>query len=194
MIASKNTNRRRSLSGASLLLYGGFFATDVFMPVLRRGAADLATNVAIGLAAPVHLALLAAGLFGITQILRRSADVAALTCAALTLMGWAAGIRITALGQIEHVQTIEAPAILLKTMIMPGILFPLGLVATGITLMIARPIPRWIGALLAIGGVLFPIGRIGHFGWTFLSCDVILAAAFAAIGWQILTREEVWDA
>ena len=193
MIASKNTNRRRSLSGVSLLLFGAFFAADVFTHVLRRGDADLATNVAIGLAAPVHLALLAAGLFGITQILRRSADVAGLTCAALTLMGWAVGIRITALGQLEHVQTIEAPAILVKTMVIPGILFPLGLVATGITLMIARPIPRWMGVLLAIGAVLFPIGRIGHFEWALWSCDVILAAACAAIGWQILTREEVWE-
>lgn len=194
MIASKNTNRRRSLSGASLLLFGAFFAADVFVHVLRRGAADLPTNVAIGLVAPVHLALLAVGLFGITQILRRSADVASLTCAALTLMGWAAGIRITTLGQIEHVQAVHLPAILFKTMVMPGILFPIGLLAMGITLMIARPIPRWIGALLAVGGVLFPIGRIGALPWALVSCDVILAAAFAAIGWQILTREEVWDA
>jgi hypothetical protein len=50
----------------------------------------------------------------------------------------------------------------------------------------------WLGLLLALGGVLFPLGRALGIELAIVACDIVLAAAFAAIGWQILTRPEVW--
>ncbi len=29
--------------------------------------------------------------------------------------------------------------------------------------------------------------------WAVLSCNIILASAFGSIGWQILTRREIWE-
>jgi protein-S-isoprenylcysteine O-methyltransferase Ste14 len=75
-----------------------------------------------------------------------------------------------------------------------GLLFPIGTIILGITMFVARPIHRGIGALLSIGGVLFPIGRTAGHEWAVVSCDLVLAATFALIGWQILTRPEVWGA
>jgi hypothetical protein len=75
-----------------------------------------------------------------------------------------------------------------------GLLFPIGLITLGLTILVAAPIPRWMGALLAIGGALFPIGRIGNIGWALVSCDLALGAALALMGWQLLTKKNLWDA
>jgi len=29
--------------------------------------------------------------------------------------------------------------------------------------------------------------------WAVIACNIILAAAFGLIGWQILTRREIWE-
>jgi hypothetical protein len=47
--------------------------------------------------------------------------------------------------------------------------------------------------LLALGGILFPIGRAAGQVWAIIACDIILGAAFALIGWQILIRPELWS-
>ena len=64
----------------------------------------------------------------------------------------------------------------------------------GVALAIARPIAPLFGVLLAIGGVLFPIGRISVIPWALVACDLVLGAAFALIGWQILRRPIPGDA
>jgi hypothetical protein len=43
--------------------------------------------------------------------------------------------------------------------------------------------------LLIVGGLLFPVGRIGHFGWALVSSDLVLGASFVLIGWQLRIRE-----
>ena len=48
------------------------------------------------------------------------------------------------------------------SLLLPGIIFPLTLAATGLAAMKAGIGPRWAGALLAIGGLFFPVSRIGE--------------------------------
>jgi hypothetical protein len=74
-----------------------------------------------------------------------------------------------------------------------GLFFPAGLITLGIALFYWRPVNRWLGLLLALGGVLFPIGRAAGVAPAVVACDIVLATAFASIGWQILSRPEVWE-
>ena len=57
-----------------------------------------------------------------------------------------------------------------------GLFFPLGLIVLGLALFRWRPVNRWLGMLLAMGGVLFPLGRAVGIQWAILACDVVLAS------------------
>jgi hypothetical protein len=207
MNSSNDSNRRRLLTAICAIGLGITFLTNPITHILYRGVRDLPPAIALrGFAAPLHMAFLAGAVLGITQLLRRKADRLGLLGAALTLMGWAVGVRILALGQLESLlssgatglpaDTLEkmfAAAPIVWTSIVPsGLMFPIGLILLGATLAITGAVPRPIGALLALGGALFPVGRIGNVTWALVSTDLVLGVTFALIGWQILTRTEVW--
>ena len=206
---SKESNRRRVLAGTCLVVLAVLFATNPLTRVVMRGVSTSVGSIALtGFAAPVQMALFIGSIGGITQLLRRRADRAGLIGAAMALMGWAVGIRIMALGQLESLlaigvtgvpaDTLEkmfAAAPLVWASIVPvGLIFPLGLITLGITLFVTRPVSRWIGALLIAGGILFPLGRAVRLEWAIAACDLVLGLTFALIGWQILARKELWDA
>ena len=192
-MSERTSNRRRILSGASAIALALFFLTNPLTNVLGRGGSYSERVIALrGFAAPLHMALMVATVFGITELLRRKADLAGLIGGTLVVMGWAAGIRIIGFGQLESLipagtlRTAFAAAPLVPRSIIPmGILFPIGLITLGLTIVIARPIPRPIGALLALGGLLFPIGRIGQLGWAYTGADLALGLSFALIGYLI---------
>jgi hypothetical protein len=210
MIATNDTRRRRFISAFCCLALGLFFLTDPLtrLSVRGDGPASEGQIALMGFVAPLHVALMIGAVFGITQLLRSRADRAGLIGATLALIGWVVGSRIMVVGQLQALLASGVPGVppdslqkmfqhapLVFVSIIPvGLLFPIGLIVLGITIFAARPIHRGIGVLLAIGGVLFPIGRaVGH-EWAVVSCDLVLAAAFALIGWQILKRPEVWGA
>ena len=204
---TKESNRRRLLAGICLVVLALLFATNPVTGVVLRGMSSSVTRIAMtGFIAPVQMALFIGAIVGITQLLRRRADRAGLAGAALALMGWAVGIRILALGQLESLLTLGVAGVPADTLdkmftaapivwlsIVPlGLLFPIGLITLGIALCAAGPVNRWIGALLALGGILFPVGRAIRLEWALTACDLVLGASFALIGWQILTRRELW--
>ena len=207
MTLSAQENRRRMLCGIALTILGAIFLTDPLTHILRRGTNEGALKIAVnGFAAPLHMLCLVASVIAIVQILRHRADRIGLTGGALTLMGWAAGIRIMGLGQLESMfnsgiggvapdtlrKMFEAAPIVWVSIVPVGILFPSGLITLGLTLLTMGPLPRWIGATLALGAVLFPIGRIGQLTWAVVSCDLVLGLVFCSIAWQILTRPTLW--
>lgn len=210
MNATNDIRRRRLISAFCCLALGLFFLTD---PVTRLsvrgdGPASIGKIAVMGFVAPLHVVLMIGAVFGITQLLRRRADRAGLIGATLTLIGWVIGSRIMVIGQLQALLANGVPGVppdslqkmfqhapLVFVSIIPvGLLFPIGLIVLGITMFVTRPIHRGIGAPLAIGGVLFPIGRAAGHEWAVVSCDLVFAATFALIGWQILTRPEVWGA
>lgn len=210
MNATNDTRRRRLISAFCCLALGLFFLTDPITRLSVRGDGPAATGTIalMGFVAPIHVALMIGAVFGITQLLRRRADRTGLIGATLTLLGWVVASRIMVVGQLQALLANGVPGvppdslqrmfqhapIVFVSIIPVGLLFPIGLIVLGITMFVARPIPRGIGALLAIGGVLFPIGRaVGH-EWAIMSSDLVLGATFALIGWQVLTRPEVWGA
>ncbi len=210
MNATNDTRRRRLISAFCCLALGLFFLTDPItrLSVRGDGAASTAAIALMGFVAPLHVALMIGAVLGITQLLRRRADRAGLIGATLALIGWVVGSRIMVIGQLQALLANGVPGVspdsfqkmfqhapLVFISIVPvGLLFPIGMIILGITMFVARPIPRGVGALLAIGGVLFPIGRAAGHEWAVVLCDLVLAATFALIGWQILTRPEVWGA
>jgi hypothetical protein len=205
MHSSNDSNRRRRLAAISAIAFGIMFFTNPLTHLISRGAADTPFAIATrGFAVPLHMAMLVGAVFGITQLLRSKADRLGLLGGAITIMGWAVGVRILALGQLESLLAsgvtglpqdtltkMFAAAPIVWTSIVPiGLLFPIGLITLGATLVAVHPIPRPIGALLVLGGILFPLGRIGQFPWALVSCDLVLGAAFIGIGWQIASQRE----
>jgi hypothetical protein len=207
MTTTNDTHRRRLLSAFCCLALGLFFLTNPITRFSVEGATSSGQIAAIGFVAPLHVALMVGSLLGITQLLRRRADRAGLLGATLVLLGWVISSRIMVIGQLDallangvpgvprdSLQKIFQHAPLVFVSIFPiGLLFPIGLIVLGLTIAAARPIHRGVGVLLAIGGVLFPIGRIGGYEWAVVSSDLVLAATFAFTGWQIFTRPELWD-
>ncbi|HYR27280.1 MAG TPA: hypothetical protein VEU30_02370 [Thermoanaerobaculia bacterium] len=205
---STETNRRRILSGVCLALLAILFLTNPLTGVLMRGTAKTPPTIALlGFTAPLQMILFIGAIFGITQLLRKRADRTGLTGAAFALMGVAVGLRILALRQLEAMlefgvtgvpadtlqKMFTAAPIIWLSIVPSGLMLPIGLIILGSALFITRPINRWIGALLAAGGILFPVGRAVGVLWAISACDLVLGVAFGRIGWQVLTRRELWS-
>ncbi len=204
MNLSPSSNRRRIIAGMSLI----GVAIGFLLEIVTGTAAVSQTGIAArGIIAVVFMLLMVAGVFGITQILRARADWLGLLGGAAVLIGQIAGVRIGVLLQLIALSESgvtgipsnligllvqSAPAVW-SSIFQVGIFFPLGLIMLGIALIWARPVSWLFGLLLIIGGVMFPIGRALGMDWAVIACNIILAAAFSLIGWQILSRRELWE-
>ncbi|HYO79716.1 MAG TPA: hypothetical protein VE010_24840 [Thermoanaerobaculia bacterium] len=160
-----------------------------------------------GFVAPLHMLMMIGSVLAITHLLRRKGDLAGLIGGALTLMGWGVSLRILALRQVGHViengvegvpadvlgRVFSSAPVVFFSLIPIGLLFPIGMIILGLTLFFARPVNRWLGLTLALGGLLFPLGRAIGALWAFAACDLLLALTFAILGQQILARPELWS-
>ncbi|HJQ36271.1 MAG TPA: hypothetical protein VKB93_03945 [Thermoanaerobaculia bacterium] len=198
---------RRQLSGFALALLAVLVLTNPITRVMIRQQHTPSLIAVNGFLAPLEMLCVVAGVLAVSQILRSRADKAGLIGAALTIMGWAAGIRIIGLGQLESLlasgvtgvppdtltRMFQAAPIVWISIVPFGLMYPIGLITLGATIVFARPVPRWIGALMIAGGALFPVGRIGAIFWAIAASDLLLGATFALLAWQILTRPELRD-
>ncbi|HEX8255901.1 MAG TPA: hypothetical protein VF846_22365 [Thermoanaerobaculia bacterium] len=208
--ASPATNRRRHLAGFCLIGMALFFALNPLTGFMGSAAPPSRSNVTIalgGFAAPLHMALMIGSVFAITHLLRRKGDLAGLIGGALTLMGWAVSVRILAVRQLAQLidngvdgvpadtlgRVFSSAPIVFVSLIPIGLLFPIGLMILGVTLFVARPVNRWLGLTLALGGFLFPLGRAVGVPYAFAACDILLGLTLATLGQQILARPELWD-
>ncbi len=208
MNISHSSNRRRVIAGASLLALSVTFSSNTVLGLTIDPASPTQTMITIaGFMAVLNALLMTCAMLGLSQLLRASADGVGLLGAASTLVGWAAATRISVLIQLDALlragvegvpaSALEsifksAPAVFVSVFPV-GLFFPLGLITLGLALFRWRPVNRWFGLLLALGGVLFPLGRAVGVEPAIIACDIVLAAAFAAFGWQTLTRPEVWE-
>ncbi|HEX5707317.1 MAG TPA: hypothetical protein VFX96_08475 [Pyrinomonadaceae bacterium] len=69
---------------------------------------------------------------------------------------------------------------------LPGLFFPLGLLILSVGLLRARVVPAWAAALLALGAILFPVGRIPRIWAASMASDVALLVSLGAIGLRVL--------
>lgn len=198
----------RALSAFCMIALGAMFLTNPVTHLLYRGVSDTPFAIAMrGFAAPISMVLFIGSVLGLARLLRDGAERLGLAAAVLTLMGWTAGVRILALGQLESLlragidgvppdvlgRILQAAPLVWISIVPIGLMFPIGLTILGLALIAVRPVPRPLGAMLVAGAVLFPIGRIPALGWALLSCDLILGASLALIGWRVLHPDRSSD-
>ena len=178
------TNRRRVLAGSCAAV----LSATLFYAVARR-AVDSGTPThgeiaATGFLAVLHVGLTIGAVFGITQLVREHADRLGLTAAALTLLGATVGARIMVLVQLrdlgrqDPVELLQTAPIVWASVIPIGLMYPIGLILLGVALFRSRY--RTIGVMVALGGLLFPPGRIASIVPALYLSDGLLAIAY---GW-----------
>jgi hypothetical protein len=72
------------------------------------------------------------------------------------------------------------------TFFWPGPLFPLSLLILGIMMMRAKAARPWVGILLCLGGVAFPVSRIPRIEWVAHAADGLLFIPLAHMGLEFL--------
>jgi hypothetical protein len=179
-------------------LLGLLYLTNPLTHLVARGGGKTPEAIALtGFITPITMVLLVGVVLGIVEMVGTRAAVAG---AALTIAGWTAGCRIIALGQLEALlqtgvtgvpadtldKMLTAAPIVWLSIVPVGLLFPIGLITLGTTLFLRAPVSRWAGALLIVGGVLFPLGRAVRLEWALSACDVVLGVTFAMLAWRDL--------
>lgn len=208
MNISQSSNRRRMIAGVSMIGLSIAFLSNTTMGLMIDPVSPSHTTIAVmGFVAVLSAVLMTAAILGLSQLLRSRADWAGLAGAGATLAGWAVSTRISTLIQLDAllragVEGVPASAlesifksapVVWVSMFPVGLLFPLGLITLGVALFRWHPVNRWSGLLLALGGVLFPVGRAAGNEFAYIACDLTLAAAFVSLGWQTLTRPAAWE-
>jgi hypothetical protein len=208
MNTSHGGNRRRMIAGVSLIALSVAFLSNTITGFMTGAASPSQTMIAmVGFVAVLNALLMPAAILGLSQLLRASADRLGLLGAAFVLVGWATATRISVLIQLDALlragvegvppsalESIFTSAPVVWASVFPvGLFFPLGLITLGLALFWWRPVNFGFGLLLALGGVLFPLGRAVGIDFAVIASDIALAAAFAAFGWQILARPAVWE-
>lgn len=67
-----------------------------------------------------------------------------------------------------------------------GTWFPVALIIFGIGLMRFKIIPSWLGIMLSVAGVCFPLGRIPGDPVFMHIADILLVAAMSILGWKYM--------
>jgi len=72
-----------------------------------------------------------------------------------------------------------------------GPAFPLSLLVLGIILAVTKKIPLWVGLMIVLGAVLFPVSRITRIEMIAHIDDVLMLAPMGYLGWQLLPRNYI---
>lgn len=204
---NETSNRRRLLAGASAAITSGLLLFSAFTQLTASTAEPTRAQIAAsGFFAVLHVGLTAAVAFAIAHLVRHKADRLGLTGAALTILGATVGARIIAFIQLSLLQDSAPGAVrgsmtsLLRndtavwaSLIPIGLLYPLGIITLAVALWVARPVPRVVAVVLAIGGILFPMGRAIDIVPAVWMSDALVAIAYGYLSKDILTRRELWD-
>jgi hypothetical protein len=91
------------------------------------------------------------------------------------------------LGLPQTVDLLRASTKLVASTQMIGIFFPIGLVLLALGLYRSRTVNAIVPLSLAIGALLFPMGRIAGLVVGFVGGDLLLLLAFAAVGRRLLS-------
>ncbi|MGF1473789.1 MAG: hypothetical protein ACFB50_18865 [Rubrobacteraceae bacterium] len=89
-----------------------------------------------------------------------------------------AGLGEAALAELARIYDFGLPLILN----LPGVIFPLSMALLGVALWRTRAVPAWVGLLLALAGVGFPISRIPELQLLYYVADGLFIASLGWIG------------
>lgn len=176
------------LFGAAMIIAPVLLLASTIAAVLGEG---LGEDQAGGVLQMYAAAAFFLAIIGLTRLIEATAPRAA---AALTVFGafgvaGAAGYAINsiyaAIGPVNLNENVDGSAgqLALQT---PGILFPLTFIGIGIFLLRGHVEPRWSGIALILGGVLFPVSRIGSIDALAPVPDALLLIGLVPLGLALL--------
>lgn len=197
MNTSPTNNLRKNIAGVCLV------AAPLVL-LAGDAAARLGTQWSFAhvFTAKLAFALFAPALLALMHLLRERADKTGLAGGGLALMGLLSGSAIVtfwhtvrALSSLDFNESAVAAMgsameneVFGLTFLYPlaGVFFPLGLLVLSVGLFRARVAAPHVAAMLAVGAILFPVGRIGGSWAAIFASDIFLTAALGLIGWRIL--------
>jgi hypothetical protein len=184
----------RVLAGACLVLGPALMgASTAFWEGSSQGAMGGALVV---LATGVWAYGLVTVLAGVSKRLPRYGAVATLVTVLGVVGGTAFGVQAiyeAALG-MSHGRAVAAlgayPFAADVAFWWAGPMFPAALVLTGVGLLLARAVPRWVGLLVCVGGLAFPAAQITRVEWVASGVDLLLLVPFAFLAWRMVREGE----
>ena len=199
--------RRRAAAGCLIAAPLGLTAGDLLtaQDVLSRFAQHSYAGLVVQLVAAV---LLFWATLGLVHLLRRPAPVHALVTSAVAALGFMGESSITAvrlhgwaiqtaLGSDRYRQMgaamagkIEAAFALL--IFVPSLLTPVALLLAGIGLWRWTRLPRWSLALLLLGALLYPAGRVTLTVPLIFLSDALLLTSMTFFGVNLLRQPGLW--
>lgn len=162
---------------APLLLLASSIAYYVIGSQVAGGVIAIYAIASVALAAPA-----------LTRPLDATMPRTATTLTALIIFCFVAGgvpFNVAAIMVASGATPLQELAVF-PVIALPGVIGPLALVATGVALYRAGAAPRFAPIALALGGLLFPISRIGQIAPLAIAVDLLLCASFIALGLSLL--------
>lgn len=205
MKAQPATELRRKIAAACLLAAP---LTMLAGDALRFGAGAMHAWLVL---LKLSFALFAGAALALVHLASRRADRAGLVGGGLTIVGCLAGAGIITASAID--MSIESAALgeaatsaleaafradgvggLVIFYPLPGLAFPAGLLVLSYALFRARVVSPLTMATLALGAVLFPVGRIGGFAAAVIASGLALSVALSLVGLKVInwTADE-WE-
>lgn len=132
----------------------------------------------------------AIAMVALARLLERSSPRAAVTLTIVGLIGAAGGVAygidsiqaaVFETGSIQETDSAAAPLALQ----LPGLLFPLSLIALGVMLARTKTVEPRLGWMLAAGALLFPLSRIPDVETLAVAADALLVLALVPLGLRI---------
>lgn len=199
--------RRRAAAGCLIAAPLGLTAGDLLsaQDVLSRFARHSYAGIVVHLAATL---LLFGATLGLVHLLRRLAPAYALAASAAAALGFMGESNImavrlhswalqTALGSEHYRQLGRAMSGKIEAAFAPLIFFPslsapLALLLAGIGLWRCTSLPRWTLALLILGTLLYPAGRVVVSLPLILLSDALLWISMTSLGVHLLRQAGRW--
>jgi hypothetical protein len=198
LIMKAENELQRTVSGVCLILAPLFIMVGEILRFRGEGIfiwSGISTLVGIALSMQVIL--------GLRHLLRLRAPIIAIYICGLALMLTLPGAMIVAsrlvrwamLPDMATVTAIER-AIFEKLFIvifLPGLFYPICRLVVSLGLWRAKVVPIWISLLMALGYLLFPVGRIGLIQPIIHLSDVLVLLTEGWLGWKVLTQKSFWE-
>ena len=142
-------------------------------------------------------ALFIPAVFGLTFILFERGSRLAMVGGISTFIGLMAGAGMQALfrvyavlierGEQQTIELLRGTFKLVAATQMIGLFFPVGLLLLAVSLFRTKIFNPALPFLFVLAAIAFPVGRIAGVAAAVIASGILLLAAFALIGWQILT-------
>ena len=148
----------------------------------------------------IAFVLFVPAIFGLTYLLASRGSRLAVVGGASAFFGCMVGASMQAIfrvyavldeiGSSQTVSLLQSTPKLTATYRMIGGFFPLGLLILAACLYRARVVNPLVPLSLAIGAILFPIGRVTGLMVAMIGSDLLLTAAFVIIGIRLLSAKQ----